>query len=54
MSAVCDVLRISRAGFYAWRSEEESARAQRDRRLLSLVREEFRSGEAASLASVVR
>jgi transposase InsO family protein len=38
---VCDALRISRAGFYAWRSEEESARAQRDRELLLLVREVF-------------
>lgn len=41
MSVVCDALRISRAGFYAWRSEEESARAQRDRELLPLVREVF-------------
>ena len=41
MSVVCEALRISRAGFYAWRSEEESARAQRDRELLPLVRDVF-------------
>ena len=41
MSVVCATLRISRAGFYAWRSEEESARAQRDRELLPLVRDVF-------------
>ena len=41
MSVVCQTLRISRAGFYAWRSEEESARAQRDRELLPLVRDAF-------------
>ena len=41
MSVVCDALRISRAGFYAWRSEAESARAARDRKLLPLVRDVF-------------
>ena len=41
MSVVCNALRISRAGFYAWRAEEESARAQRDRELLPLVRDVF-------------
>ncbi len=41
MSVVCETLRISRAGFYAWRSEEESARAQRDRELLPLARDVF-------------
>jgi putative transposase len=39
--AVCDALRVSRAGFYAWRSAVESARAQRDRELLPLVRDVF-------------
>jgi transposase InsO family protein len=41
VSIVCETLRISRAGFYAWRLEEESARAQRDRELLPLVRDVF-------------
>jgi putative transposase len=41
VSIVCKTLRISRTGFYAWRSEEESARAQRDRELLPLVRDVF-------------
>ena len=41
MSVVCDALRVSRAGFYAWRCEEESARAQRDRELLPLIRDVF-------------
>ena len=41
MTAVCDALRVSRAGFYAWRSETESVRAARDRKLLALVRNIF-------------
>lgn len=32
-SAVCDALEVSRSGFYAWRSEEESHRAALDREL---------------------
>jgi putative transposase len=32
-SAVCDALEVSRSGFYAWRSEEESHRAAVDREL---------------------
>jgi putative transposase len=32
-SAVCEALDVSRSGFYAWRSEEESRRDQRDREL---------------------
>jgi len=39
--AVCDILRVSRAGYYAWRSEAESTRAARDRELLPLVRDVF-------------
>ena len=39
--AVCDTLRISRAGYYAWRCEAESTRAARDRELLPLVRDVF-------------
>lgn len=33
-SAVCDALEVSRSGFYAWRSEEESRRAAVDRELI--------------------
>ncbi|MDZ4685314.1 MAG: IS3 family transposase [Planctomycetaceae bacterium] len=32
-SAVCDVLEVSRSGFYAWRSEEESLRDQDNQQL---------------------
>ena len=41
LTAVCDTLDVSRAGYYAWQSEGESARAQRDRELMPLVRDIF-------------
>ena len=40
-SAVCDLLEVSRSGFYAWRSSQESRRADRDRELLPVIREVF-------------
>ena len=33
-SKVCDLLEVSRSGFYAWRSGQESQRAERDRELI--------------------
>jgi putative transposase len=41
VAIVCDTLQVSRAGYYAWRCDAESARAQRDRELLPLVRDIF-------------
>jgi transposase InsO family protein len=41
VAALCDSLLVSRAGFYAWRRETESARARRDRELVPLVRDIF-------------
>jgi putative transposase len=41
VTALCQTLDVSRAGFYAWRDEAESARARRDRELLPLVRDLF-------------
>ena len=41
MATLCDTLLVSRAGFYAWRRETESARTRRDRELLPLVRDIF-------------
>ncbi len=38
---MCDILLVSRAGFYAWRREAESVRARRDRELAPLVRHIF-------------
>jgi transposase InsO family protein len=35
--ALCDVLEVSRAGYYAWQSELETAQQQRDRTLMPLV-----------------
>ncbi|MGH8570228.1 MAG: IS3 family transposase [Gammaproteobacteria bacterium] len=35
--ALCDVLEVSRAGYYAWQSAAESARRQRDRELMPLI-----------------
>jgi transposase InsO family protein len=40
-SRVCDLLGVSRSGFYAWRSGEESARAMRDRELIQWISEVF-------------
>ena len=37
LAALCDVLEVSRAGYYAWQSAAESARQQRDRELMPLV-----------------
>jgi putative transposase len=41
VTALCRTFDVSRAGFYAWRDEAESARARRDRELLPLVRDLF-------------
>lgn len=40
-SAVCDVLEVSRSGFYAWRSEEESLREKDDQALGPVISEIF-------------
>jgi putative transposase len=40
-TAVCDVLDISRSGYYAWRQGSPSERAQRDAELTPLVRALF-------------
>jgi putative transposase len=40
-SAVCDALEVSRSGFYAWRSGEESFREEIDRELVPVIREIF-------------
>jgi hypothetical protein len=36
-SKVCDLLEVSRSGFYAWRSGQESRRGVRDRELISRI-----------------
>jgi putative transposase len=41
VAAVCNTLVVSRAGYYAWRSAAASARQQRDRELMPLVRNIF-------------
>jgi transposase InsO family protein len=41
VASICDTLLVSRAGFYAWRCEAESARLQRDRELIPLVHDVF-------------
>jgi transposase InsO family protein len=40
-STVCELLEVSRSGFYAWRSGEESRREERDRELMPLIGEVF-------------
>jgi transposase InsO family protein len=39
--AVCEALVVSRAGYYAWLSEVETARTQRDRELMPLIHNIF-------------
>jgi transposase InsO family protein len=39
--AVCDTLKVSRAGYYAWQSESESSRERRDRELMPLIHDIF-------------
>ena len=41
MTAVCDTLDVSRAGYYAWFDAVETAREQRDRELMPIVRRVF-------------
>lgn len=44
VSLLCEALRVSRPGFYAWKRRPESARAKQDRRLAVLVREAHELG----------
>lgn len=39
IKVLCEVMRVSRSGYYAWRTREESARKKEYRRLVPLVRE---------------
>ena len=41
LAAVCDVLAVSRAGYYAWLSEAESLRHKKDQELMPLVCDVF-------------
>jgi putative transposase len=41
---LCRALRVSRAGYYAWRKRPESDRAREDRRLSVLVQAAFKAG----------
>ena len=43
VALLCRVLRVARGGFYAWLSRGESARERRDRELLPLIREAFKT-----------
>jgi putative transposase len=40
-SQVCDLLDVSRSGFYAWRKTEESLREESDRGLVPIIGEIF-------------
>lgn len=41
MRVLCEVLEVSRAGYYAWLAEEESERARQERELSVLIRQIF-------------
>ncbi len=38
---MCEILNVSRAGFYAWRNRPESTRKQEDKRLVTLIKTSF-------------
>ena len=38
---MCDVLEVSRSGFYAWQARRDSPRKQRDRELIALIQAAF-------------
>ena len=40
-SRVCDLLEVSRSGFYDWRKAEESLREKNDQELVPFIREVF-------------
>lgn len=42
-SRLCDLFKVSRAGFYAWKSRPTSLRSQEDKLLLAHIRSEFES-----------
>lgn len=42
MSVMCDVLEVSRSGYYAWRNRPISARRCSDERILGTIREVYR------------
>jgi transposase InsO family protein len=39
--AMCKILEVSRAGFYAWRNRPESTRKKEDKRLVALIQTSF-------------
>jgi putative transposase len=41
VSLLCNVLEVSRAGFYAWKKRGRSRRSREDERLKSLIRRSF-------------
>jgi putative transposase len=43
IQAMCKVLTVSRAGFYAWSTRQESQRKLDDKRILALIRDVFKS-----------
>ncbi len=50
---MCRVLKIARAGYYAWLHEPESSRSLEDRRLLQLIRSSY-DASYGIVGSVVR
>ncbi len=42
MQTMCEILEVSRAGFYAWRNRPESTHKREDKRLIELVKASFK------------
>ena len=41
LCAMCRVLKVNRAGYYAWLKSPQSARAKEDERLLGLIKHQW-------------
>ena len=45
IALLCEVMDVSRSGYYAWRTREDSARKKENRRLVPLIRELHRQSD---------
>lgn len=45
VETLCDVLGVSKSGFYAWKSRPVSARAQEDAQILAEIRQVHRESK---------
>jgi putative transposase len=54
IKTMCQVLKIARAGYYAWLHEPESGRTIEDKRLLQLIRTSYDASMASTVIVALR